>query len=397
MTAKASSLKDAERDDLQTRPSETSSWGLRRKWALAIGATVLLAICVLSVVAIRGTQSRDTETVSASDDSLATNTVITPTTANSTSNSKPTPLYLLRVQAVPGEFDENELGRIRAMPEVRGNEEAAQADSAADNNKTIVFNGGPIMANPLTFYPIFYGNQWTASQADAVVTFMSDVTGSDWYQVARRYTDNATNTPSNEAPEIRSIFQNTSDSVGVAGTGGKNITTNDVWRIITAAINASSFGDGSGEPDRDGVYFLLTSPEISESGKTRGFCRGYCGWHTFDYLRSVPVKYAFVGNPVTQCPNKCGGQNIAMNADWGDVGTDSMMTTIAHEIVEVVTDPEEDAWYSKDGSENADLCVWNFGATETSLSGAKYNMQINDKFYRIQRNRDPKTNECLLM
>ena len=40
-----------------------------------------------------------------------------------------------------------------------------------------------------------------------------------------------------------------------------------------------------------------------------------------------------------------------------------MVSIIAHELAETVTDPDNGGWYDSTGAENADKCEWDFGVT----------------------------------
>ena len=54
--------------------------------------------------------------------------------------------------------------------------------------------------------------------------------------------------------------------------------------------------------------------------------------------------------------------------------------------MESATDPEGSAWYDRQGNENADKCAWNFGATQTLTSGAKWNITVGTKHFMVQQN-----------
>jgi hypothetical protein len=62
-----------------------------------------------------------------------------------------------------------------------------------------------------------------------------------------------------------------------------------------------------------------------------------------------------------------------------------MASIIAHELEEAVTDPDLNAWYDRQGQENADKCAWTFGTTYTK-NGALANMQLGSRDFLIQRN-----------
>jgi hypothetical protein len=66
------------------------------------------------------------------------------------------------------------------------------------------------------------------------------------------------------------------------------------------SVVSSSILSGHLPSDPNGVYFVLTSPEVNE---TSGFCTQYCGWHTHGTLNGVDIKYAFVGNRTPPLPS----------------------------------------------------------------------------------------------
>ncbi len=63
-----------------------------------------------------------------------------------------------------------------------------------------------------------------------------------------------------------------------------------------------------------------------------------------------------------------------------------MASVIAHELEEMVTDPNLNAWYDTRGYENADKCAWTFGTVSTASNGSLYNMTLGARQYLIQRN-----------
>jgi hypothetical protein len=122
---------------------------------------------------------------------------------------------------------------------------------------------------------------------------------------------------------------------------------------------------------------VLTSPEVTETNGpgAPAFCTTFCGWHThFAWSGGNDVKYAFVGNGSTQCPTSCIAQSTV--SPNGNPGADGMANVVAHELSEATTDPDLSAWYDSKGNENADKCAWNFGATSTLSTGAKYNVTL---------------------
>lgn len=161
---------------------------------------------------------------------------------------------------------------------------------------------------------------------------------------------------------------------------GKTLTDPDV--IIQNHINANDFG----AYDANGIYLILTANDVTvSSGPNYGFCTAYCGFHSYYYWSNSGnmYKYSWVGDASTQCPYSCGVQTTSPN---GDFGADNMISVIAHELAETVSDPLLNAWFDSGGDENADKCAWNFGTTYTTSNGAKANVNIASKDYLIQQN-----------
>ncbi len=103
----------------------------------------------------------------------------------------------------------------------------------------------------------------------------------------------------------------------------------------------------------------------------------YCAYHSF-IGTSPPIIYANMpfGNlsvcqvPGTPSPN-------------GDALADAVTSTASHEISEAITDPLLNAWFTAQGSENGDLCAYNYG-TNTWDAG-KANQMWNGTFYELQQ------------
>lgn len=63
-----------------------------------------------------------------------------------------------------------------------------------------------------------------------------------------------------------------------------------------------------------------------------------------------------------------------------------MVSVIAHELEETVTDPDLNAWYDWSGNENADKCAWKFGTTYPAANGSKANMNLGGSDFMVQQN-----------
>jgi len=160
------------------------------------------------------------------------------------------------------------------------------------------------------------------------------------------------------------------------------LSDSDVQSLVKQAIAASTnLGGGGNIPDPNAIYLVLTSSEIAESS---GFCSKYCGWHTYTSMTvsNIPqyIKYGFIGNP-DRCITSCAVQTSTSPNNLP--GADGMVSVIAHEMEEIVTDPLLNNWYNSNGYENADMCAWTFGATTLLPNNSYSNVTLgasNTKF-----------------
>jgi hypothetical protein len=239
-------------------------------------------------------------------------------------------------------------------------------DSTLSNNG-ILYHGGPVMLGTTHVYLIFYGN-WTSSSATTILPdWAANVGGSPYFNTNTTYSDGSNHSISNSATFGGAIFDNYSR--------GSALDDNGVGAVVSTAI-----GNGSLPLDAHGVYFVLTSSDVAE---TSGFCTQYCGWHGFETVQSVPIKYSFVGDS-TACPFSCEG--VPGNAPNGNEGADGMASIMAHELNESVTDPELDAWYDSNGNEVGDLCSWIYGSTYTTGNNSVANVHLGARDFLLQEN-----------
>jgi hypothetical protein len=163
---------------------------------------------------------------------------------------------------------------------------------------------------------------------------------------------------------------------------GNSLSDAQILSIVSNAITVDNYLPS----DANGVYFVLTSSDVTAAS---GFCSRYCGWHTYSRINGSDIKYSFVGN-AARCLTSCAAQSVSPN---GNAGVDGMISVIAHELEEAVTDPMLNAWFDAKGYENADKCAWTFGNTFRASNGSYYNITLTSgsptpttRNYLIQRN-----------
>jgi hypothetical protein len=256
-------------------------------------------------------------------------------------------------------------------PDIHAN--APTAGSTGPVSPAITYRGGPVMGTP-TVYIIWYGN-WNQSNGtdtpagqQIVRDFLFGLNNSPYYQINASY-----GTPTGAV----SFGGETTDT----GSQGTRLSDAKVKAVVSSAITS-----GRLPKNTSGVYFVLTSSNVSE---TSGFCSQYCGWHTAATISSSNIKYSFVGN-AARCLSGCAAQTTSPN---GNAGVDGMISVIAHELEEANTDPNPNTGWFNGSGENADLCAWTFGSHQQSVGGAFYNMTLptatgGSRNYLVQRNLD---------
>jgi hypothetical protein len=264
-----------------------------------------------------------------------------------------------------------QVGRIIYTPIDTGDVAEVAAGAFADDNG-ISYHGGPVMgtnpdgSNIPNMYFVWYGN-WDGNTALTILPdFASNFGGSPYYNINTSYTDGLGNPVINAVSFGGSAFDNYSQ--------GTSLTAQRIATIVRDAIDRADL-----PLDREGVYMVLTSADVADSG----FCRHWCGWHTWFTHQSTPIKFSFIGNP-ERCLNGCARNRVTSPND--NLGADGMANLIAHEFEEAVTDPQLNAWFDSSGQENADKCAWTFGSTFTEPNGSIANMTLGTRDYLIQRN-----------
>ena len=256
---------------------------------------------------------------------------------------------------------------------------AVTAGSTGQMTPVITYHNGPVMTTP-NVYVIWYGNWNQSSGSDTsagqglVNTFLTGVSGSPYLKI---------NTTYNNVP-TGNIFVAGSFTDAYSQTA--RLTDAKVQAVVSHAIAPTTAGHLPIDPS--GIYFVLTSTDVSESS---GFCTKYCGWHTSGTIAGSNIKYSFVGN-ANRCLSGCAAQTTSPN---GNAGVDGMISVIAHELEETITDPNpRSGWADSNGAENGDKCAWTFGANLPSINGAFYNMTLGGKNFLIQRNLSATDSKC---
>lgn len=265
-----------------------------------------------------------------------------------------------------------------------GGESLGTATETLSSGHGIGYQNGAVMSGVVHVYYIWYGT-WAGNTATTILADLANnLSGSPRYAINKQYDDQF----GGQVSGAVTFAGSTTD----AYSQGSALSIDNIAAVVSSAI-----AGGRLPKDTQGVYFVLTSSDVTQANTaSEAFCgaspNGYCGWHTSAQIVGSDIKFAFIGNG-EQCPGVCPTPALSPN---GNPGADEMASVIVHELDEAVTDPHLDAWFDwippagpNSGwgrLENADKCAWNFGAGYTVANGSQANVRLGNRDFRIQQN-----------
>jgi Phosphate-induced protein 1 conserved region len=259
--------------------------------------------------------------------------------------------------------------------------------STSANRSPIKYHGGPVMPGVSRIVVIWYGN-WNQTNntdtpagqqiiRDALYGLALDGGSVPKSPYAGAFTYSAiteSGTLSKYSDSLGDVVKAVSSAViaecsmSASPTyGGSTLSDATVMSLAQWAAGQSCSqpaGSTASGPDPAAVYLVLSSSDIGESS---GFLSSYCGWHSYTTTSGIYTQYGFIGNPAKQI-SSCSYQPTS--SPNGNPGVDAMISVIAHELEETVTDPQLNAWYNSAGSEDGDMCAWTFGSHQQAISSS---------------------------
>jgi len=217
----------------------------------------------------------------------------------------------------------------------------------------LIWHNGPVM-HATTVVPVYWGSQWGNSSfvGDKVTglnTLYSGIGGTPYARTNGEYSDSSGNV-------------NTS-SIGKSG----NLTDTSATPSgapSTSAVLAEVAKVTGNHPVANAYYPVY-------SDQPRGNA-GYCAWHSSGTIGGVRVQFGFFfnldGDPGCdpQSPSSLGHSQ----------GLAALANVSGHELSEMLTDPQLNAWYDRQGEENSDKCAWTWSGT-VAIGGQSWKIQGN--------------------
>lgn len=258
-----------------------------------------------------------------------------------------------------------------------------KTEHASTKTPVILYHGGPVMVTGKNLYVIYYGS-FTATQHSILDNFLQNLGGSGAYNVNSEYTDG-----SGAVANILN-YSPTTNSFNDAYSLGKSLSGGFDTSIIHNAI-----ANGHLPSDTSGIYILTVSPDVSLPRSV------WCAYHTHSasIVSNEDIKYAVAPDPPQSLYASCSG-NVANFGDTtspnGDIGMDAVADDLIHELSETATDPDINAWFTKNGAENGDLCNFVYGTTFLAPNGSHANHVFGTRDYLVQTIWDRQGSFCAL-
>jgi hypothetical protein len=217
----------------------------------------------------------------------------------------------------------------------------------------LAWHNGPVM-HSTSVVPVFWGSSWNNSSfvGDKITGLdyvYSHVGGSGYAHTNSEYYDGSGNVNTTSISKA-------SDRTDYSATPSGAPSTSQVLSEVARVTNNSPVPN---------AYYPVYSDQ------RRGNA-GYCAWHSTGTINGIRVQFGFFfnldGDPGCdpQAPGSLGHSQ----------GLSALANVTGHELSEVLTDPQLNAWYDQRGSENADKCAWTFSGF-VSIGAQSWKIQGN--------------------
>jgi hypothetical protein len=213
--------------------------------------------------------------------------------------------------------------------------EAHGGRPGGNKSPNLIYHSGAVRTQATTVVPIYWGTTWTTSSPKIswLGTFYSGVGGSSYMNTNSEYTNSAGGHVSTGVGYGTPIIDNSASPARAPSTSA---ILAEVAKVVQV-------------PDANTYY-----PVYIDHGRGNA---GYCAWHSYGTANAVGVTFGFFFNL-----DGDGGCDPRDPDTTKPTGVAALANVSGHELSEMVTDPQLNAWYDSQGAENADKCAWTFDA-----------------------------------
>lgn len=217
----------------------------------------------------------------------------------------------------------------------------------------LLWSGGPVM-HATTVVPVYWGSRWSNSsfvgdKMSGLDRFYSGVGGTAYARTNGEYTDSSGSVNT-------SSISRSGDLTDTSATPSGAPSTTQVLQEVSKVTG--------GRPVANAYYPVY-------SDQPRGGA-GYCAWHSSGTIGGVRVQFGFFFNLDGDLNCDPGSPSSLGHSQ----GLAALANVSGHELSEMLTDPQLNAWYDRQGNENADKCAWTFSGT-VPIGGQSWKIQGN--------------------
>ena len=225
----------------------------------------------------------------------------------------------------------------------------AQHNAKPTSSVNMLFHNGSILASSET-HAIFWGKSWGTNPGDKISgmdSWYDGFGGSNYAKTTTEYTGNN--------GQVGTDSKYTGHDIDTSQAPSGAPSTDTILSEVAKVIGANA------KPN--GYYPVYVDQRRGNAG--------YCAWHSYGAVGSVPVQFAFFF--------KLDGDAGCDPVDTSGLhsqGLAAIANVSGHELAETMTDPRNGGWYDRQGAENGDKCAWTFGAPLVTFSnGSQWKIQ----------------------
>jgi hypothetical protein len=226
----------------------------------------------------------------------------------------------------------------------------AAGHAARTSSPNLLYHGGPVMTSPTVVQPIFWGTSWPSYSGDEISGIDSFYAGVNNSSYAKTNTEYTNNSGTYVSPGVNANAHVTDGSAAPARAPSTSAILAEVAKLYP-------------RPTANAYYPVYID-------QPRGHA-GYCAWHSSGTINGVSVQFAFFfkldGDP------GCDPQSTTSQSE----GLQALGNVTGHELSEMMTDPQLNAWYDSQGAENSDKCAWTFGGSLITFGSTSWKIQGN--------------------
>ena len=210
----------------------------------------------------------------------------------------------------------------------------AGAHAAHTTSPNLIYHGGPVMTSQTRVQPIFWGTSWPSYKGDEISginSFYGGVGSTSYLGTNTEYTQTG-------GGHVSTSVSTTAAVIDSSAAPTRAPQTSDILAEVARLYPS---------PTPNGYYPVYVD-------QPRGHT-GYCAWHSAGTINGTPVTFAFFFK--LDGDRGCDPQSPGAGSD----GLKASVNVSGHELSEMLTDPQLNAWYDSKGAENSDKCAWTSG------------------------------------